>query len=269
VNINANPPHPSVADNGKAVLLMVNAERADVIVDFTGVTAPSVQLLNVGPDTPFGGFPISPGDVADPDSTGQVMRFDVVAATGIDFSTPPQFLRLPAIAPLPAPVRTRKLSLVELTSLAFGDIPAETRLGTVDAAGNYNAMKWMDPVTENPGVGDTEVWEFYNTTIDAHPMHIHDVAFEVLNRQGITVAETSTAEGTGTVALIPGTARGPQPWERGRKDTVLCLPGEVTRVKATFSQPGQFVWHCHIVEHEDNEMMRPYRIGPVQPGQPR
>jgi FtsP/CotA-like multicopper oxidase with cupredoxin domain len=54
----------------------------------------------------------------------------------------------------------------------------------------------------------------------------------------------------------------------GRKDTVIALPGEVTRVKATFSTPGQFVWHCHIVEHEDNEMMRPFRIGPVQPGQP-
>ena len=89
-----------------------------------------------------------------------------------------------------------------------------------------------------------------------------------LNRQAITVTPISTEAGTGSVALVAGTARGPQPWERGRKDTVLCLPGEVTRVKATFSHPGQFVWHCHIVEHEDNEMMRPYRIGPVQPGQP-
>ena len=54
----------------------------------------------------------------------------------------------------------------------------------------------------------------------------------------------------------------------GFKDTVIAYPGEVTRVRAPFDTPGQFVWHCHIVEHEDNEMMRPYRIGPVQPGQP-
>jgi FtsP/CotA-like multicopper oxidase with cupredoxin domain len=54
----------------------------------------------------------------------------------------------------------------------------------------------------------------------------------------------------------------------GRKDTVIALPGEVTRVKATFSVGGQYVWHCHIVEHEDNEMMRPFRIGDPQPGQP-
>jgi len=56
-------------------------------------------------------------------------------------------------------------------------------------------------------------------------------------------------------------ARGPEPWERGYKDTVIAYPGEVTRVKALFDRPGLFVWHCHIVEHEDNEMMRPYVIG--------
>ena len=60
----------------------------------------------------------------------------------------------------------------------------------------------------------------------------------------------------------------PEAWETGFKDTVIAYPGQVTRVRAQFTTPGQFVWHCHIVEHEDNEMMRPYRIGPVQPGQP-
>ena len=60
----------------------------------------------------------------------------------------------------------------------------------------------------------------------------------------------------------------PEPWETGFKDTVTAYPGQVTRVRAQFNIPGQYVWHCHIVEHEDNEMMRPYRIGPVQPGQP-
>ena len=60
----------------------------------------------------------------------------------------------------------------------------------------------------------------------------------------------------------------PEPWETGFKDTVIAYPGQVTAFKAQFTTPGQFVWHCHIVEHEDNEMMRPYRIGPEQPGQP-
>jgi FtsP/CotA-like multicopper oxidase with cupredoxin domain len=60
----------------------------------------------------------------------------------------------------------------------------------------------------------------------------------------------------------------PESWETGFKDTVTALPEQVTRVRAQFLNPGQFVWHCHIVEHEDNEMMRPFRVGPVQPGQP-
>jgi FtsP/CotA-like multicopper oxidase with cupredoxin domain len=60
----------------------------------------------------------------------------------------------------------------------------------------------------------------------------------------------------------------PEAWESGFKDTVIAYPGQVTRLRAQFNRAGQYVWHCHIVEHEDNEMMRPYRIGPLQPGQP-
>jgi FtsP/CotA-like multicopper oxidase with cupredoxin domain len=269
VDINAAPPDPDVADSGKAVWLMGNAERADLIVDFSCVRAGTqVKLLNVGSDAPFGGFPIE--EVADPESTGQVMRFDVVTAVSADLTTPPRLLRLPAIAPLPAAIRTRKLALTELTSPTFGDVPVETRLGTVAKNGDYQSLKWMDPVTETPAVGDTEIWEFYNTTVDAHPMHIHEVEFEVVSRQALLpITNQNTDAGTGNVRVDPSApVRGPQPWEKGRKDTVIALPGEVTRVKATFSTPGQFVWHCHIVEHEDNEMMRPFRIGPVQPGQP-
>jgi FtsP/CotA-like multicopper oxidase with cupredoxin domain len=124
---------------------------------------------------------------------------------------------------------------------------------------------WMDPVTENPNVGDTEIWEFYNFTADAHPMHIHEVVFEVMDRQPISFVEDM---GHIMDVQLAGPARPPEPWESGFKDTVTAYPGEVTRVRAQFLTPGQFVWHCHIVEHEDNEMMRPYRIGPVQPGQP-
>ena len=123
----------------------------------------------------------------------------------------------------------------------------------------------MDPVTENPAVGATEVWEIYNATADAHPMHIHEIAFEVVNRQRLVL------DGEDEVALpiqLAGDPIAAEPTETGVKDTVIAYPGQVTRVKARFNTPGQFVWHCHIVEHEDNEMMRPYRIGPRQPGQP-
>jgi FtsP/CotA-like multicopper oxidase with cupredoxin domain len=246
-------------------LLLGPAERADVIVDFTGVSVGTeIVLLNLGPDEPFGGGePPGDFDQADPETTGQVMQFRVVPASGPDRSTPPSALVMPAIAPLPAATNTREVSLNEVDSDtvrvsedANGNVvldceggepfgPKEALLGTL-AGGEGVPLNWDDPVSENPAVGATEVWELYNFTEDAHPIHIHEILFEVVNREGV---ET-------------GMVRGPEAWEAGaRKDTVVAYPGEITRVKATFDRAGLFVWHCHIVEHEDHEMMRPYRIG--------
>ena len=250
-------------------LLMGPAERVDVIVDFTNVPLGNYVLGNIGPDEPFGGG--VPGDdfeVSDPATTGQVLEFRVVPALAPDPTTPPQFLQLPPIVPLAGGI-TRPLALIEEMSRFFEDAPAEAVLGTVagdpaaDAA-PFSAHMWADPITENPAAGDVEVWELYNATGDAHPMHIHDVFFEVVDRQPIFVDEEDQ-----TVRVVPGSQPvPPEPWENGYKDTVIAYPGQVTRLRMQFNQPGQFVWHCHIVEHEDNEMMRPYRIGPVQPGQP-
>ncbi len=119
-----------------------------------------------------------------------------------------------------------------------------------------------EAITENPILGATEIWEFYNATADALPMHLHEVKFQVLNRQPIVIDEVATT------VQVNGAVRPPEPSEKGFKDTFTAYPGEVTRIRAQFLNAGQFVWHCHIVEHEDNEMMRPYRIGPEQPGQP-
>ena len=252
-------------------LLMGLAERADVIVDFTNVPVGTTSSATSGPTSPSAAAcPASTSTVADPDTTGQVMQFRVVPAVGADPTTPPQFLQLPAITPLPPATVTRPLALIEEMSEFFDDAPAEALLGTVAgdpniARASWTERLWMDPVTENPAVGATEVWEFYNATGDAHPMHVHEVAFEVVNRQEIVVDEDDR-RGAGRCRArrrLP-----PEPWETGFKDTVIAYPGQVTRVRAQFNTPGQFVWHCHIVEHEDNEMMRPYRIGPVQPGQP-
>ena len=246
-------------------VLLGPAERADVIVDFSAVPAGTdVILENVGPDEPFGGG--EPGvdfEPADPETTGQVMRFHVIGATQPDPSTPPNQLVLPAIAPLGAATGTRQVSLNEMESATVfvrtenGDIvldcangepfgPAEADLGTLNPNGTGNPLGWDEPITETPSVGAIEVWEIYNFTADAHPIHIHEITFEVVNRQPIG----------------GGAPQPPAPGEAGRKDTVIAYPGEITRVKALFDRPGLFVWHCHIVEHEDNEMMRPYRIGP-------
>jgi FtsP/CotA-like multicopper oxidase with cupredoxin domain len=246
------------------------AERADVIVDFTNVPSGNYVLANVGPDEPFGGgVPGEDFEVADPASTGQIMEFRVVPALGTDDSTPPQFLRLPSITPLPAETVTRPLAMIEKAAEGEGEEeeeiegPVAALLGTVESGVSTERL-WMDPVTENPAVGDTELWEFYNTTADAHPMHVHEIAFEVVNREGLVTEEDEVVQ----PIQLDGNITPPEAWESGFKDTVIAYPGQVTRVRARFETPGQFVWHCHIVEHEDNEMMRPYRIGPIQPGQP-
>ena len=259
------------ATNGNR-LLLGPAERFDLIVDFTNVPVGNYVLANVGPDEPFrGGVPGTDFAVADPATTGQIMEFHVEPALTVDDSTPPQFLQLPAITPLPTESLIRPLALLEDMS-AFHDGPAEALLGVVSgdpnvAPGVATARMWHDEITENPAVGATEVWELYNATEDAHPMHIHETTFEIVNRQPIVVGDEE--DQPLVVEVMPDSApTPPEPWETGVKDTVIAHPGEVTRIRAQFNRPGQFVWHCHIVEHEDNEMMRPYRIGPVQPGQP-
>jgi FtsP/CotA-like multicopper oxidase with cupredoxin domain len=253
-------------------LLMGLAERSDLIVDFTNVPTGNYVLGNVGPDEPFGGgIPGVDFDPSDPESTGQVMQFNVVPATSPDPTTAPEFLQLPALVPLPVEDNVRRLALIEKMGEGFDadgeevEGPVEALLGFVDLAGNAVELKWEDDVNENPAVGDTEVWEFYNTTGDAHPMHVHEVAFEVINREGLVLDDEGEVV---QPVQLDGVTMPPESWETGVKDTVTALPGQVTRVKAQFNVPGQYVWHCHIVEHEDNEMMRPYRIGPEQPGQP-
>ncbi|NJC89251.1 MAG: copper oxidase [Desulfuromonas sp.] len=115
-------------------------------------------------------------------------------------------------------------------------------------SGTPGAVTKMVSVTENPALGSTEEWDIYNFTVDAHPIHVHQVAFKVLSR---TPIGTAPVAGAGITQL-----------ERGFKDTVIAYPGQVTRIKATFDIAGLYVWHCHILEHEDNEMMRPYVVSP-------
>ncbi len=228
-------------------LLMGPAERMDTIVDFTGLRpGTELYLLNLGPDEPFGELLEPPEPDADPDTTGQVMKFRVVPLRSQDRTVPPDQLTLPGRRRSGGPARIRRLSLNELASTVPGfDGPAEALLGTYDAAGPH-PLEWRDRVSENPAVDATEIWELHNFTQDAHPIHLHLVQFDVVGRQ-------SMEPGSPTMP--------PEVWERGPKDTVIAYPGAITRIRATFDRPGLFVWHCHILEHEDNEMMRPYRVG--------
>jgi spore coat protein A len=234
-------PAPIEADR----LLMAPAERADIIVDFSGLAVgTSVYLTNDGPDEPFGGGePDEDFDGADPATTGQVMRFRVVPLAGADTTAVPSVLPAP---PKPGPEAVvRRVSLNEEMSMQPGfEGPIAAMLGTLNPDGTGHALGWDDPITETVAVDTVEVWEIHNFTADAHPIHIHEVQFEIVDR-----------------APFDGEARPPESGESGLKDTVIAYPGEVTRVRARFDRAGLYVWHCHLVEHEDNEMMRPYRIG--------
>ncbi len=254
-------------------LLLAPAERADVILDFTRVPAGTgIVLRNLGPDEPFGGGEPGKGfEPADSDTTGQVMQFRVVAATGRDGSTLPAALKLPRFTALPKATRVRHLSLNEMMSATVtaeerdGSIvfdpkgepfgPQEALLGTFDPANNLaQPHNWMDPVTESIKKGRVEEWDIHNLTADAHPIHLHQVQFQVLGRR-VVDPEDSPHGYLGAGAVIK-----PERWESGYKDTVTAYPGEVTRIRARFDIVGLYVWHCHIIEHEDNEMMRPLRV---------
>jgi len=120
-----------------------------------------------------------------------------------------------------------------------------------------NGTYWHQPITEKPVLNTTEIWTLVNPTDDAHPIHLHLVRFQILDRRRFDIfSYTSKRELKFTGPAVP-----PEPWEAGWKDTVRAAPGMVTRIITHFEGcTGRYVWHCHILEHEDNEMMRPYEV---------
>jgi FtsP/CotA-like multicopper oxidase with cupredoxin domain len=147
------------------------------------------------------------------------------------------------------------------------------------------AHTWFQPTTEIPALGSTEIWEIYNFTADAHPIHLHLVNFQILDRQvfeyNITGTQT-TSQHNGTLGEAPEISHitnfssasvGGEYFEAAPKDMVTSLPGDpegspsdpptgqMVRIKADFNKSGRYVWHCHILSHEDHEMMRVLQVG--------
>jgi spore coat protein A len=269
-------PRPVLRDR----VLLNPASRADVLVDFQHVPpGTKVRLLNVGPDEPFGGGePHRDFDVSDPGTTGMVMEFRVggnpprpsVSVGHIETG-------FPELPKLPGPSYTRQVSLNENESSSVfvgrdeaGNVfldcahgepfgPTAGLLGVVNH-GSTEAKMWADPITESiPQQAGEEVeeWEIFNFTEDAHPIHLHVVQFQIVNRQRL--ASDSEGAPVQPVKLV-GNPIPPEGWESGFLDTVIVYPGMVTRIRAQFDKKGRYVWHCHILEHEDNEMMRPYEV---------
>jgi FtsP/CotA-like multicopper oxidase with cupredoxin domain len=140
-------------------------------------------------------------------------------------------------------------------SIPFG--PAMTLLGNVDANGYPVTQEWIDPISQVMNQGQVEQWEIYNFTQDAHPMHLHGTRFRAISRQMLTPDATNPLLAAKPVSLVAATSRAAENNEAGYKDVVVVNPREVTRLLARFDRNGLYNWHCHIVEHEDNEMMLP------------
>lgn len=273
--------------------LIAPAERADILIDFSNVPAGTKIVLQNTANQPFPG-----GDPINPDTTGTVMRFQV--------------LNTPAVHPHPLPA-----TLITIPTLIETEGIGNPKLFTMNEqesdAGEpvavlLDGQHFDADITEVPRVATTEAWYFQNLSEDAHPIHVHLVEFQLEDRQDIdldrfkayweskngstlplnhptvrvSVEDQVFDPATGTVHdFLTGPSIPPSPRESGWKDTFVVPPRQVTRVRLRFApqyskeanlvpgvNPFQFdptagpgyVWHCHILDHEDNDMMRPMKM---------
>jgi len=180
------------------------------------------------------------------DGFAPVLQFRVARAKTTDPSSLPAALRpVPKIAESEAK-QTRTLTLGEVDDLVQNPVIML-----------LNNTHWNTPVTENPVLNSVEIWNLMNVTDDAHPIHLHLVRFQILDRRRFD-AFAYLNKG---VLRYRDNAIPPEPGEAGWKDTVRADAGMITRIIARFEGfTGRYVWHCHILEHGDNEMMRPYDV---------
>ena len=230
-------------------LVLAPGERADVVIDFSKRIGKHIILRNTARS------PFPKGEAPHPNTIGQVMQFRVTKPlAGLDMSQVPKILRpLRPISRLSPTAPARSLVLVEETD-ELGRL--RPQLGTAD----NGPLMWDAPVTERPTLHSTEVWTIINATEDAHPVHLHLAQFQIVSRQRFHAQDF--VPGRPETLRVRGRAVGPDANEVGWKDTVRAYPGEVTRIVAKFDMPGRYVWHCHILEHEDHEMMRPFLVEP-------
>jgi FtsP/CotA-like multicopper oxidase with cupredoxin domain len=275
-------------------LTIAPGERADVLVDFSALLPGTTIIMENTAKTPF-----PAGARPDPKTTGQIMQF-TVKATGTAVTKGVTPITLPATLNPTLPVgawptlqaatvaKTRFLTLNEVMG------PAGPLMAVI------NGQLYTGTSTEQPTVGTTEEWVIINLTGDTHPIHTHLASFQLVSRQPVDVAKYTTAwlalqldPAQANIPVVPpfpkyyipteldpalylkNTPILPTPSEMAWKDTLQMHPGEVTRIRIRFAPqdgisifpfdptagPG-YVWHCHIIDHEDNEMMRPLDILP-------
>jgi spore coat protein A len=285
-------------------LVLAPAERADLLVDFSDLQpGTELTLLNTA-SAPFDGAPYPPERAAQAASLDallpypDVMRVRVVPGARSRRPAPPELaddFSPPTADELAGAIRravalveqelegeTNMLTMRELTPA--GDDDASEQLITIvpgDAAGidrtiaRYRtvACHFEDTVTFFPILGRYEIWQFINLTGDTHPMHIHLNPFQVLARHPVTVTVPDGGITDATTAATVRRERGQDDPlthaldanELGLKDTVRVNPNEIVELAVRFeTHNGRYMYHCHILEHEDRDMMRPIVIMPAE-----
>jgi len=289
-----NPASPTFGNVNRYNLLLAPAERADLIIDFARAAGKSLILYNDAP-APFpggdqrndyftgdlnmqpigGALPTQPGQSP---NTRTLLRFAVGPAAAASVETPPRSLVfsltwLLARAADPVTqvrgVRVRELTLNEDMD-DFGRLIQRLGTNTKPSGSASFGRGYPDPATETPRAGDVEIWRIFNLTGDTHPIHFHLVNVQVLGRRPF---DANDYDGT---PQFTGPMRGPDPNEIGYKETVRVNPNEMIMVIMKFKLPNvpfsvptsprtggyEYVWHCHILEHEEHDMMRPLVVSP-------
>lgn len=233
-------------------LIIGPGERLDIIADFSAPELLETTLIMK--NTARSPYPF--GNTPDPTTTGQIMAFKVTKDLNTEIAdySLPGTLRSAPITRLQNNSEVRKLVLFEGTD-EYGRL--KPMLGTA----SKGPLEYIEEITENPMSGDIEDWEIYNTTADAHPIHLHLVHFQVLNTQKFNTKKFISGDPT-SIQLL-GQPKAASLENSGWKDTYIVQPGEVARVRALFDREGLYVWHCHILSHEDYEMMRPFYVGEI------
>ena len=272
-------------------LLLAPAERVDALFDFSAHAGQKIILYTDAPSPFPGGAPINdyfpgfnvsknPVNGMTPPGYGPntrvIMRFNVMPATSAD--APLSITRATDLTagndPLPVPLGTTALPagipVRQLTLNEAFDLHGRLAqlLGTNVPLNGAYGRAYMDASTENVLAGSTELWQIANLSADTHPIHFHLVNVQVISRQPFSNYRNGVPNLTG--APMP-----PPVFERGWKETVRMNPGEVTTVIMQFNLPpvpftvppsartggNEYVWHCHILEHEEHDMMRPLIVG--------
>jgi spore coat protein A, manganese oxidase len=237
-----------------AELVLAPAERADVLIDFRKFSGARLVMKNHNPRKPV----TTPAP-----SLEQVMQIRV--GNSVTHRGPRS---IPASLPgrkaqLPDPVRNRYITLNEI------DVDEPTWFLNLNGH-HFGGSR----ATEAPRVGEVEDWVYVNLTADTHPMHTHLVTSQVIGRTPFDVQAYEEANeglngvpgGIDPTPFATGPMLRPDPSERGFKDTVKANPGYFTTIRSKFdlpaevSAPQKYVYHCHIVEHEDNDMMLPFTV---------